>query len=288
MQRCAQEILRLHLVVWPSYYHAYTTSNDPSTFIWELCTTVGVGRAQLFDWLKPYYWDTTLCDDQVYIDAWTKDGAAILRKGAVGIKIRGQDTVPFENPITNASIGTLPTFSVYTTAQAKVGVTPYFTNNSCTGGRALRGKSRKRRDLDGEGGNEDDAVRYAAAAAAAGENTTMRGGPGYRGFVPWNDTISDESKEHIKRFMYYNRPEAEPKLPPTYRTDPFTAGNFRVRRCPPSHNTAPHATSPAMWSKAQPLHWTGAAQSKAHALLSSILLSFCHALAPVQLCAHGR
>jgi hypothetical protein len=191
LQRCAAEILGEAPVTWPAFYHKYSRKKNPTVhdYQWDLCTTVGVGRRQLIDWTALHFWDPLLCFGQVFYDAWTKDGQALVKKGAKCIKARGQDTVPLENVVSNASVGQLPKFSVYTSAQECCGVEPFFTVNSCTGGR----------------------------------------GGGFEGFVTWIDGLLDESTVQIRRFAYYNHPEAISSLPATYKTDPFTATSFRVR-----------------------------------------------------------
>jgi hypothetical protein len=191
VQRCAAEILGEVPVTWPSFYHKYSRKKNPTVhdFQWDECTTVGVDRRQLFDWTAPYHWDPQLAHDQVYLDAWTTDGTQLIKRSTRVIKERGVETKPWENKVSNASIGQVPKFSVYTTAQESVGVTPFFTVHSCTGGRS----------------------------------------GGYVGFVTWWDDLARRGKEHIRRFMYYNHPEAQAKLPATWRTDPCTTDHFRVR-----------------------------------------------------------
>lgn len=191
MQRCVEEILGNLPVTFPSFYHKYTRKKNPTVldFSWDLCTTVGRDREPLFEFTEPFFWNPAWCKDQVYVDAWTKDGTELMRKAPKVIRQRGTDIKPLENKISNASVGQMPKFSVYTTAQTLCGVTPFFTVHSCTGGR--------------QGGFKD--------------------------FRTWVDGRSQRSKDHIRGFMYYNHPEAEAKMPATWRTDPFTTDSFRVR-----------------------------------------------------------
>ena len=137
VQSCCRQIDADECVKWPSYYHKYTRKKNPSVHdhIWDLCTTVGLSqpKAPLFDWAVPYFWNKAHCYTQVYIDAWTNDGSQLIHKGTRVIKMRGADTVPYENKMSHSSIGQMPKFSVYTTASTWGGVTPFFTKNSCTG-----------------------------------------------------------------------------------------------------------------------------------------------------------
>lgn len=191
LQRCAAEVLGELAMTWPSFYHKCCRKKNPTVhdFKWDLCTTVGVGRRQLFDWTQDQFWKPELCKEQVYLDAWTKDGGALIKRNTKVIRAKGVDILPWENTISNASVGQMPKFSIYTTACALFGVSPYFTVHSCTGGRA----------------------------------------GGFSGFVTWWDMATERSKEHIRSFMYYNHPEAEHALPATWRTDPCTSEHFRVR-----------------------------------------------------------
>jgi hypothetical protein len=177
-------------VTWPGFHHKYNRNKDLTVLDhkWDLCTTVGVDRESLIDWATPFFWDPDWCETQVYLDAWTKDGTQLIRKGGRVIKARGRDIKPLENKISNASVGQMPKFSVYTTACALWGVTPFFTFNSCTGGR--------------QGGFAD--------------------------FLTWVDYLTERATVHIRSVMYYNHPEARSKLPKTFATDPFDTGHFRV------------------------------------------------------------
>ena len=192
MQGCAEQICGDRQVEWPSFYHKYTRKKNATVldYTWDLCTTVGLEeyKAPLVDWTLPYFWNKEHCFTQVYLDAWTNDGSALIRRGTRVIKERSVDTIPYENKVSNSSIGQIPKFSVYTTASVWGGVTPYFTVNSCTGGRA----------------------------------------GGFVGYKSWVDGLSERSKAHIRAFMYYNHEEAKKKLPESWATDPFSTSLFRV------------------------------------------------------------
>ena len=267
---------------WPQCYYKVLKRKAGDVKRFDLCTTVGCNEQQLFDWNAETYWDPKLCEGQVYFDAWTKDPAAALKKGARGIKIRGQEHEALENPISNGSIGQLPKFSIYTAASVEGGVQPFFTINSCTGGRgteasaaakeliasmqaeaiddvnaaaldfvgthaaAVAGDADAAAALQMAGDAADvasardtsaaadasvigDVAAAANAAAPTAHNPAPRGGAAFTHYETWDEQCVEGGKDAIRRFMYYNHPEAEKKMPAKYMTDPYTATSFRVR-----------------------------------------------------------
>lgn len=279
--------------IWPACYFKTLKRKTGDVKRYDLCTTLGCGKEQLFDWDAEVYWDPTWCEDQTYLDAWTKDPAAAMKKGARGIKIRGQDHEPLENPVSNAAIGQLPKFSVYLAASVEGGVQPFFTINSCTGGRGTEASAAAQELIEsmtpaavneGSGGDVNTAAldfvgahaaavagdataaamlvdgaagadvvpsgsasaacdlsaaadasvigavaAAANAAAPATRNPAPRGGVAFTNYETWAEQCVPGGKDAIRRFAYYNHPEALQKLPPTYATDPFAATSFRVR-----------------------------------------------------------
>ena len=74
-----------------------------------------------------------------------------------------------------------------------------------------------------------DVAAAANAAAPTAHNPAPRGGAAFTHYMTWDEQCVEGGKDAIRRFMYYNHPEAEKKMPATYMTDPYTAKSFRVR-----------------------------------------------------------
>jgi len=162
---------------------------------WLTCTA-DKGGEQLFDWEAPagglaFFWHPILAYIQLWMDAFTFDAKELSHKNSQVIKSRGHPQPAWSNPITEASVGSLPKFLVFMLVHWLLGLFVYFTHTSCSGG---KNKS-------------------------------------FEDFQCWFAGLPAAYEAHMKGFFYYNHRSALKSLPATVQTDDFSASHFLVRPC---------------------------------------------------------
>jgi hypothetical protein len=109
-QSCAKQILGMLPREWPSWV---PRSLQP---------------------LGNWFWNPDNSKNQWFIDAFTIDPTGMLRKVTV-IGMRGVAQEAVENPMANASIGSVPKIMVYIAVHAKYGIHLFYVNSGSTRGK---------------------------------------------------------------------------------------------------------------------------------------------------------